>query len=741
MAVTIIAPSVTAAPPQVIEPIVQIKEKWESLWQTTPELLPTNITTAVAGQDLSRMVFHRRFGTVKDVHLAAYPTPAARAKTDLTDWWIRVRAMTADAPDLQTIWLGRVSGDDVAQFASSSVPAGIQQFVAYGPQRMLDKRAVGRAFATVDNFTGDVVELGWVPPLNDVTGSEIGTMGSTGESPSGVWTHLYGIEAGEFNIQWDYREYIQYLLAWFMNESGNTIPGPAWRLAGADFGLRDLETPIQWGVTQTMTQMLRRLIPLDKGFDYTIRTIPSRTPSQGPDIPEEGFEVFVFATLPDPVFFAEFSLPGNPNTVSINAGNANDLSPVPRLVTSYDRKYKKIRVLGNRIVACCSLWGALAPNVAQVPDDTFGVPDHTDGQAADDPTLVKKWDDEIEQKYKDGDGTSEEESDQDAFRRQDKFSDVYASLGAPRFWNMNNREEQFGIRVDVAVNAWVDDEGRLRQDEPPEEGEEDVNESQAPYQRMFRRTLPWIPLKEGEDWTGIGVSPSTKRGERTAADGHQAAFQKPILWLFDPETYAYLNSETFGIGVQPLRFDWGVLLRCSPNHIMGRDHFGGEGSSQITGAWPRYNYEEAIVTLAFESDQRYTMEWSHPDADDKDGILEIPIDADFHYLAPNTVVASPFPESAPSVALSGDKGKVIREDRDFMGLTMAGAIARYGFGRARANLTVRGLSPWHNLPGSILSTIIESGQSHEINGQISGVTWDMPLNGPQVTIIRAGNAP
>jgi hypothetical protein len=168
---------------------------------------------------------------------------------------------------------------------------------------------------------------------------------------------------------------------------------------------------------------------------------------------------------------------------------------------------------------------------------------------------------------------------------------------------------------------------------------------------------------------------------------------------------------------------------------MGDNHF---GASEKTATWPRYDWEEVVVTIAFESDQRYTMEWSHPDATHKDGVLEIPVDAEMHWLAPNTVVASPYPDSTPAVVLSGNDGRVIRADREQMGLVMAGAIARYGYGRKRAQLHVKGLSPWHDLVGQILGTIEENGVSHTVNGVITGVTWNMPLNGSPSTIVRAG---
>ena len=723
MGATIHAPSVTDPLPDVVAPIVQIKENWPDLWENAPDLLATSLSTASAGQDLSRLVFHRRYGDAKDTYEAAFST---RVERPLLDHWIRVRTLNAGATDLQTVFVGRISGDDASKFASSSVLAGVQQWVAYGPAQILRKRFVGKSFHKAFGLVADEIfqEVEWIPPLNDPNKSETGNRSAATVSvpgdPFAPAAYLYG-----GTDLWTYRQYIEYLLAFFLNdEVGDVPPGPRWTLTGQAEILEDLSTPIRWGTTQNVSQMLRKLIPLDRGIDYTVRIVDADLPAQNG--PEKGYEIFVYATSPLVHSFAGVTLPKNSNEVVLNAGEAKDLSPSPRIVVSHDRKFKRIRILGKRIIVCCSLWAANAPSKAQVPEDAPGIPSYSGTSPASFPTLVAKWANDIEAEYQDGPPNSDDEADHDEYRRQDKFRDLYSSLGAPVFWDMH----------DAFVTPRVDDEGLLVVDDPETE---DTDESLAPYQLDLRRTLSWIPLREGEDWTDIASAPTGARGVQTDIDDHQADYLPPIAWLFDPSTYSYLESTQFSIGVRPKRNDWGVLLRAAPNHIMGQNHFGSEGESQLkTAKWPRYDWEELIVTIAFEADQRYTMEWSHADATDKDGVLEIAIDAELHYLAPNTVVAAPFPDSTPAVVLSGDAGRVIRADRELLGLTMAGAISRYGWGRDRATVPVRGLLPWHDLVGQMLTRIDQVGASHDVNGVISGVTWDMPLNGSPATIIRAG---
>lgn len=714
MGVVIVTPSVISFPPQVIAPFIQIKPTWQDPWFTIPQLIPTSMTTAVSAQDLSRLVFHRRYGSVMDAYQTDFP--ADRLDGDLTDWWVRVQQYSITARTTQTVWIGRISGDDATKFMTPAVPAGVQQWVAYGPGQIIRKRAVGVSYHVK---LGAIVAAGWVPPLNDPENSELGnrSFGSVPwpATPAPRNVFLYGGDS-----VWNYRQYIEYLLATFLDE--NVPVGPEWYLTGELAPLEQLKAPVRWGATQTVYQMLRRLIPLEAGLDYTIRRIDNRTPSQGPNQPEAGFEVFVFAVSRFPAVFAGFTLPGNNNLDAMLAGTGKDLSPPPRIVTSYDRKHKRIRLLGRRIIVCCSLWGANAPDKAQVPGNTIGVPPFVPGGPATNPSSVKKWTFPIESEYDTSSSAkSNDESDQDEHRRQDKYRDVYASFGAPDDWDMNGG----------TANPWVDWVGMLRLDDPATPN----NEAAAPFQQTLRNTLPWIPLKRGEDWTKITTTGGVDRGEATDVDDHRAEYQKPIAWLFDPNTYSFLDSATLGIGVQPQRFDWGVTLQCSPNHIMGDNHFVGVSATQ-----PRYDWEELAITFAFESDQRYTMEWAHPDATAKDGVLEISVDAELHYLAPNTIVAAPFPDSTPAVVLSGNSGRLIREDRQLMGVTMAGAITRYGFGRNRAIITSKGLLPWHDLCGHILVAVSQGAQRHPIFGPITGVTWNMALNGSPSTVIRAGYA-
>lgn len=717
MPATITTPATVSFPPSVSTTIVQIKRDWRSLWQTAPSLIETSLSIESAGQGLSRLQLHRAYGSVKDTHQADFAT---RFGWNIADWWVRVRALTPGATDLQTVWLGRISSDaDEVHANPSIISAGVITYTAFGPAQLLRKRHIGRSHFE-NSLLGESQEINWIPPLNDPGGSEVGNRSDNKFSvpayPSPLDVYLYGGD----NL-WTYGDYLEYIIATFLDESFTN--GPAWRLGGQVDALYEMRTPIQWDTTQTAHQMVRKLVPLDRGLDFTVRVLPSRTPSEGPDIPEFGFEIFVYPVSAVGQVFAGFSLPANQSIVTLDAGMSADLHPSPRVVIDHDRKYNRIRVLGKRIIVCCSLWGAMAAQKAQIPQGLNGVPTWQANDPLFNPTSVKKWNDAIETEYQTSAGAnSDDEADHDKHRQQNKFDAVYASFAAPADWNLNAG----------TAAPWVDEEGELREDLPDTE---DEYEGVAPFQLWLRKTLPWIPFKD-EDLTDIGVSPSITHGIPTDVDDHHADHQPPIAWVSDPASYGYVRSTQLGISVRPKRNDWGLLLRASPNHILAENHWG----AYKTAKPPRYDWEELILTIAFESDQRYTMEWAVEGATQKDGILEIPVDAELHYLAPNTAVASPWPGSTPAIVLSGDDGKVVREDREFMGLTMAGAISRYGTPRMRASVSIQGLVPLQDMVGQVLGTITESGRVTIVNGVVSGVTWDSPLDGSPTTILKAGNA-
>jgi hypothetical protein len=71
---------------------------------------------------------------------------------------------------------------------------------------------------------------------------------------------------------------------------------------------------------------------------------------------------------------------------------------------------------------------------------------------------------------------------------------------------------------------------------------------------------------------------------------------------------------------------------------------------------------------------------------------------------------------------------------------MAGIVARYLTGRARADVSFHGWKTWTNLVGSILVSIEEADERHGIHSPITCVELLGGRSTPSRTIVRAGYA-
>jgi adenylate cyclase class 2 len=125
----------------------------------------------------------------------------------------------------------------------------------------------------------------------------------------------------------------------------------------------------------------------------------------------------------------------------------------------------------------------------------------------------------------------------------------------------------------------------------------------------------------------------------------------------------------------------------------------------------------------------------------EDGIMEIEVpDAECWYLAPYTVVGVADGKEdggyqPPTLKTSGTSARVLRNDRERLCTVMAGAIARYQYSRARAEIQVKGYRPWGALVGQVLTLIESGGDEQTVGAPITSISW---ANGS--TTIRTGFA-
>lgn len=656
---------------------VQWRAKWTDSWSSEPELRFMGGSHLAAGDGLSTCRIERRYGTTKQPWETAM---TSRLPWSLFGLWIRVGLFFGGAS--YELFVGRITNQaaDLLDIGdpkdSSREVSGIQTWVAHGPLRILQKIHVSRSFWLQSD---DEKELGWIPDLNarDERRTLIGNRSAT---KSGG-TYLFG-----GTDEWSHFDAVEYILKRFVEQA----TGPKWRIGGATDALSTLKEHIEFGSTQTVAEILSLFIPNRLGLDYLIQPYTSDS--------ESGFEIYVYALTAQDWGFNGAVLPKNPFEVRMEGPLPFFIDRV-QVTFSGDQQYSKIRVLGSRAITCCSL------RVAQ-PDET----------------LEKKWSDELEQAYKDGTGSDADDATlHDAARLRDKSRPVYQQFGAPQFWSFNNGTA--APKLDLSGDISKDDDG---------------NNEVADFQTDVRRTLNWLPLREGFDYS---VDPAIDNNLAT----YQPDLLPPAAWLFGEFVHQgihqkYILAEEGDIGVSVSGSDWGVFLQASPNHDLAKGTWTG---ARPSNHFPFWDWRKLVVTIAIEMDQRLLVGFDVPPLPgfDSDGSyidIEVP-DAEFWYLAPDTVVGI---NDDGTLKTSPTDGVVLRNDADRLAIVAAGALARYVNTRQRTVISMRGIHPWADLVGRILTVVHSGDEVVSIQSAITSIEWVSGGGGGDDwrTIIRTGFA-
>jgi len=655
MSMTIIGPANVKLTKERL-PLVYTKAEWNGSWQYRSEMRLQEMLLRTCGEDLGRCVISRRYGSLKDPNDSSM---SVRGTINLDGYWIQIRL--ASGTGSKSLWTGQIEAVTHDIYGSDPARSGVQTWTAYSPLQILRKKPISRSYWEEDK------DLGWVPNMN--LRGEHGTLygnRSAGRGPDGV--HLYGGES-----IWTHEDAVKYILKKFADSDN----GPKWKLAGQSELLKGIRNVVPFRATQTVAEALAYLISPRMGIDYKII-------ESGND-----FEIHVFALISEEVSFGGVSLPKNPNVVRIRSSEIQNM-PTVQVVRSDELRYDKIRVLGNRMVLCSSLWG-----------------EKTDGPV--DARFEKKWIDELETEYKAGTGTpADSAEDHDRARAVDKFESVYRVFAA---------DDEF-----KSAAPTLDTEGNVVG------GEQD-------YQIKVRETSHFTPLREGFDYT---VDPPVDNNP----PGFQSGFLPPMVYLKDVWARnrqltgePYIRANEVSIGTSVLWDDWGMSIGASPAHLLALDHF---ENAADTVTWPEnkgYDYEQMIMTLARRADQRLVLVYGDEDGEMvKDIVVS---SAELWLLMPDTVVHI---DGSGEIKKSPGEIVTLRNDSEYLKFIMAGAIARYHKSRARASITLKGFQSWGAQLGSILTVVDEAGDTEKIEAPITSLHWYHGENKAPMTIIGAGFA-
>lgn len=561
----------STAVPALVSPTIEAKYLWtlwgnspEASWFAAPWLRFRRAERSGHGDEIGSCELEYRYGDIKHVH---HPGFGTQPPFEMSGWWVRI-SFAGESGQIVS-WVGRVASQTREVLADPDKPSGMIVFTAYGPGYLLQRNSVSEAHVWKTGASKATV-IEWMPTMNarDKDGVLVGnrTEDTHGTAPC----YYYG--DGEIEL-WNHYQALQYFLNLFMDEGGTD--GPTWTIGGQSSILASISSTISFRATQTVAEIVRKLIPRELGIDYGIEQDTS------------GFVLVVYALQPVDYSFGNVVLLSNPLTTEIDVRQEGEGARVV-LEGSQAQRYSGIRVLGQQIVCCCTLQ---AGNSSQNPD------------------LVPKWSPVDEAAYLQGTfNPADDPEKHDEARRADRFRLVFAALGAPEDWD--HKRNMAAPRLTP--------EGELQ------------FASSGAYQNAIRKTLPWTPLREGHDYRQL---PADDAGViESLGDLLPAA-----VWLWDREARRYVLAEELGISVSVSQVDWGFLLSASPNHLLAFDDWDGANPTRTEPrySWQSAVFTFAFkIDQRFKMEVELPA-----GVTPTGGVLELFVpDAELHFLVPGTVV-------------------------------------------------------------------------------------------------------
>lgn len=696
MGTTVIgAPDNSPFPVPLAASIIETRKSWSDDWKFNPELVLASCGLLASSSAVDTCEIWRKYGNVKDTFDGDYES---REALDLEGTWIRLSLVSQDTGQPMAQFVGLVDNHTRILTGSDSQPAGEQRWVASGGLRMLRKRMVASSYFLDANGT-DINNPGWIPAMNarDARGLLVGNRSDKPapvppNSPPGTEAiYYYGGKS-----VWTHLQYLKYLITNFIQQPD----GPTWTLAGQTDVLDQMQTTIDFPQVTNVAEMLRHLVNVKYGLDYCVRPT------------DAGFEIHINALSNQDATIGGITMPKNPDLVQVQ--KTTDISLFEtKIVESSERRVDAIEVMGARIVVC----GTLAGSNAQHP-------------AAG--SLVPKWSPKLETDYISAGGTitstsTTDAGDNDRIRRREKYRSVYRQLGAPSKWDLNKGQ-------------WCvlcDENGNLSSGESAEQkANNDEDDPDGDYQTQVRETLHWIPLKEGFDYS---TDPPTDNTDGTV----EPDVKPPMCWLYDEtaDTPQYVLGDQNGVHVHVPFQDWGAFLEANPNYLLAYNTWTTQNLINTGEGDPKYDYSKALATIAIRSDQRLRMAYFVPDdqkAGDGSVLTILDEEAECWVMLPGTIVDV---DASGNLVGADTNGEfiILRNDINRIALVLAGAIARYGFERAKAQLTFKGLLPWGQLLGQILTVIQQGDDVSTIGAPITSIEWIINDKGA-LTIVKTGYA-
>lgn len=663
MAGVTVVGAASAQPEDTAPMTVEVKGYWGGTWVQRSDLECVRATVSTGLDGAGTAEFVRRYGTVKGPLNTGFTTVFP---IRLDYWWIRVSRVTPNGPD--TLWLGQIVNESRRPY-SSGARSGVQTFIAYDAFRLLDTVDVSRSVWLIG---GAEYTVHWVPTFNaqDEQNVLYGNRADSILDPAdGSWT--FGGKS-----TWSRYTAARYILRRFATPVG----GPYWYIFGQWDALNALVDVFSLTPGESAGAAIRKLIPPSTGLSYRVEPVFELTPDKA------GFALVVFALSGRTVSYGSASLPNNPQKYTLELKNAPNVEVV-HIAEVSDQRYATIRIVGGRIVCCCSLFGKNAPAFSAQPADG---------------SLVPKYNATTEEEYRAGTGNGSSTAEEhDLARRAEKFADAYRQFGAPADWDHQSMQASPACGSAGTITRY------------------------AQYTNQQRSTLDWIPLLSGWDYSW--TTPVNNNDSDYPGD-----LMKPMVWLYDWDLERYIQAQDLGYSVHVSKLDWGVRVTGTPNHLLAKGHWTAD-ELLTTETEPTHDYDRMIATIAFETDYRLVLEYRTGLSGSSVKEVQVP-DAQLWWLAPNTFLGI---KTDNPYGTSPGSGTVLRNDASKLHQVMCGMIARYQYKRLRAEIHAHGTRFGPQAVGQMIN-FLEGSTYYTEYMPVTGIDWT--FSPERMTVVRAGFA-
>ncbi|MCK4959192.1 MAG: hypothetical protein KAT00_07320, partial [Planctomycetes bacterium] len=297
---------------------------------------------------------------------------------------------------------------------------------------------------------------------------------------------------------------------------------------------------------------------------------------------------------------------------------------------------------------------------------------------------------------------SEKAALNDRYRATDKFSKVYTTFIVDKDWDWT-------IGSNNANPKWY----------PASERAELVPAENANYWNVGKRFYPFVPFKEGVDYSGS--SPSVEN-----VDGVEADWRRMFVILKDSDgkyCYAEKNDQRTGT-VRPLTTELGVEVRIRPQYLLGKTEF----TSAEPGLWDldmadySFDPDDMEFTAFCETDQIFQISHQvNTTETNRTLVIDVP-EAELWYVVPGTVVD--IEDDGTKITYGSSADHKIRDDTDRLKKILAAAVAWYGRARYKVNITQLNITDDVTL-GELLEYIdITNQDGDEAGAIISSISTD-----------------